>query len=369
MGKNGLTEKEYAVWICNIQGIDAGKIENLLEYFGSLEDIFHAKRCQLEQVRTLQPKDIERILLLENKERIQTTCEKMVKRGISFVYREEADFPERLIHMDGAPYGIFYKGKLPDPGIPSVAVVGARKVSEAGKQIADKFGYELAANGIQVVSGMALGVDILAQRGALKAPMGQTYAVLGTGVDICYPKSHIESYMQIQEHGGILSEFPFGTPALPYHFPIRNRIISGLSDGVLIVEAKKGSGSLITAEYALEQGREIFVVPGAAFDPQYEGSNELLKSGAVLVTDIKDILDGLGIFVDEDTVSRKKKTNIMLETTEKMVYAILRLEPVHLSELMEETGIEPHQLMEILFSLQEKKLVKMVGNNYFMICI
>ena len=250
-----------------------------------------------------------------------------------------------------------------------MAVVGAREASYEAKQIADKFGYELAENGIQVISGMARGVDIAAQRGAMKAANGRTYAVLGTGADICYPREHIEPYMMMQENGGVISEFPPGTPALPYNFPMRNRIISALSDGILVLEARKGSGSLITAEAGLEQGKEIFVVPGNILNPLYEGGNELLKNGAAPVTKVRDILDGLGLFFDEDVVERKKKSQVMLETPEKIVYAMLSLEPIHISHIAEKTNLELTSVMEILFSLQMKQLVQTVGNSYYAVKI
>ncbi|MBR1741312.1 MAG: DNA-processing protein DprA [Lachnospiraceae bacterium] len=362
-------EKLFAYWLCSLPEMYSKKIEKLLEYFGSCSAVFHAKRCQLAQIENIGNSDIDRLLMDKKTEMIQNDYEEMKKQGIHFVYREEEEFPEKLKMIPDAPFGLFYKGKLPNPEKPSVAVVGARKATAAGRRIAERFGYELAANGVQVISGMALGIDIFSQKGAMQWKTGHTYAVLGTGVDVCYPRSHIEMYMRMQGNGGVISEFPPGTPALPFHFPIRNRIISGLSDGVLVIEARKRSGSLITAECGLEQGKEIFVVPGGISDPQYEGGNALLKSGAVLVTEVKDILDGLGIYLDMDLIERKKKTNIMLETTEKMVYAILSLEPIHISTLSREVRIEPAKLMEILLSLQKKGAVEMVGNNYFIVKI
>ena len=165
----------------------------------------------------------------------------------------------------------------------------------------------------------------------------------------------------------MLSEYPPGTPSLPWHFPMRNRIISGISDGVLVVEARAGSGSLITAETALEQGRDIFVVPGNILDGRYEGGNELLKSGAFPVTKVQDILDGLGLFYEEDVTEQKKKNEVMLETVEKMVYANLSFEPVHISVLVERTSLKLQEVMEILLGLQLKKLVSAVGNSYFVL--
>ncbi len=379
MELNENTERFYAFWLCSLPGIYPHHIQVLLKKFGTCKEIFYAERKTLEhaiQRKAPEPDGnfkgsllAEKILENKNIKTIQNDYEAMTKKGIHFVYREEADFPEKLKNIPDAPFGLFYKGKLPSATLPSVAVVGARKATGAGKQIAEKLGYELAANGVQVISGLAYGIDICSQKGAVNWKTGHTFSVFGTGVDICYPRSHIEMYMKIQENGGLISEYPLGTPPLPAHFPIRNRIISGLSDGVLIVEARKKSGSLITAECALEQGREIFVVPGMMCDPQYEGGNELLKSGAVLVTDVKDILDGLGIYLDMDMVERKKKTNILLETTEKMVYASLSLEPIHISELSAELDIGPGKLMETLFSLQKKGVAKMVGNNYFILKI
>lgn len=358
---------KYDCFLCSIPEIMTGKRRRLLDYFGTPEHIFKAGKKELEQVPYLTEKDVVRILSCQTEDYLELLRKTLTRQNISFVTEKEKAFPERLKRISDPPYGLFYKGSLPKDSQPAVAVVGARKVTEAGKQIADKFGYELAANGVQVISGMALGVDICAQRGALKYERGRTFAILGTGVDICYPRQHIESYMSMQQRGGVISEFPLGTPAFPGNFPVRNRIISGLSDGVLVIEAKKKSGSLITAETGLEQGREIFVVPGGMCDPQYEGGNELLKQGAVLVTRVEDILDGLGLFFDEDVVTKKKKTNFMLETTEKIVYSILSLEPIHISELMNETGLSMPVLMEQLLSLQGKRLIKSIGNNYYVI--
>ena len=362
-----MEEKIFAFWLCNLPGIGHRKIEHLLAYFGCPREIFFGSEQHFARIQGLLEKDRELLSKNRTEDSLKKSYEEFCKRGNSFVYREEESYPEKLRQLSDMPYGIYYKGKLPEQNIPSIAVVGAREASYGGRQIADKLSFELAENGIQVISGLARGIDIAAHRGALKSARGKTFAVLGTGVDICYPGQHIETYMIMQENGGVLSEFPMQAPALPYHFPMRNRIISGLSDGILVIEAGKKSGSLITAEAGLEQGKEIFVVPGSIADSRYEGGNELLKSGAVLVTGIKDILDGLGLFYDCDVVERKKKINDMLETTEKMVYAMLSLEPVHISEIIEKTGLSPVSVMEILLSMQIRHLVQAIGNNYFAI--
>lgn len=362
-----MEDRMYAFWLCNLPGIGNRKIEQLLWYFGSPKEVFCGSPKHLEQVEKLTEKDRQVIRKNIDEEILKRQYETALMQGISFVYREEKDYPKKLSNLENMPYGLFYKGSLPREGMPSVAIVGARDSSYEAKQLAGKFGYELAENGIQVISGMARGVDIAAQNGAMRATKGRTYGILGTGVDICYPRNHIEAYVMMQENGGVISQFPLHTPALPYHFPMRNSLISALADGILVIEAGKKSGSLITAEVGLEQGKEIFVLPGNITNPRYEGGNELLKNGAVLVTSVLDILDGLGLFFDHDVVESKKKSKDMLETVEKMVYASLSLEPIHISEIVGKTGLELSDTIEILLSLQMKQLVQTVGNNYFAI--
>ncbi|MCD7825348.1 MAG: DNA-processing protein DprA [Clostridiaceae bacterium] len=362
-----MKEKLYDFWLCNLPQIGMRKRQRLLEYFGSSSEVFQGTKEQYRQVAGLRDKDICALLAARDGDQLKRCYDNMVQKGISFVSIREEEYPKQLRQIADAPYGLFYKGCLPQQGMCGVAIVGAREASFEGVQIARKFGYELAANGIQVVSGMARGVDISAQRGAMDVPGGRTFAVLGTGIDICYPRQHIEEYMRMQEYGGVISEFPLHSPPLPFQFALRNRLISGLCDGVLLIEAKKDSGSLITAEAGLDQGREIFVVPGGILNSQYEGSNGLIKQGAVPVTGITDILDGLGMFFDQDVIERKKKSEVLLETAEKIVYAILSLEPIHVSEIVKQTGFPLQKVMEIVLALEMKKMIYTVGNNYFVI--
>lgn len=362
-----MEEKLFAFWLCNIQGIGCRKIHKLLEMFGSPKEVFYAPKEAFDKIKNINQNDIEKIFYNRSVKAIIEKFHCMKQKGIHFIYQEEKAYPQKLKNIPDSPYGLFFRGNLPLEGSPSVAIVGARQASYEAKQVAKKFGRELAENGVQVISGMARGVDIAAQTGALEVVRGRTFGVLGNGVDICYPRAHIEQYMTMQENGGVIAEFPLGTPSMPYHFPMRNRIISGLADGILVIEAKEGSGSLITAEAGLEQGKEIFVVPGSIMNPQYNGSNKLLQNGAMLAMNVRDILDGLGMFFDEDVVERKKKTEVLLETSEKMVYAILSLEPVHISQIVEYTGFEMQKVIEVMLSLQLKQLVQTIGNNYYTI--
>lgn len=212
------------------------------------------------------------------------------KQDISFVSLEDAAYPPRLRKIPDMPLGLYYKGKLPDPAMPAAAVIGARMSDAYGREQARRFAFSLAGAGICVVSGLARGIDGTAGRAALAAG-GFSAAVLGSGVDVCYPPENRDLYEMLAEKGLILSEYKPGTPARAGLFPPRNRIISGLSDLILVVEAKAGSGTLITTDYALDQGREVFALPGRITDSLSEGCNRLLAQGASIVLSPRDLIE------------------------------------------------------------------------------
>ena len=213
-----------------------------------------------------------------------------MKNELIYISKEADAFPRRLLHMADPPKGLYVLGTLPSDELPSVGIVGSRMCSPYGKKVAYQFGMELAAHGVQVISGMALGIDGHAHEGALAAG-GKTFAVLGCGADICYPVKNRRLYEALPKTGGILSEELPGTPPLPYNFPKRNRIISALSDVVIVVEARKKSGSLITADSALEQGRTVMAVPGRVGDALAEGTNHLIAQGAEIAWSVQAVLD------------------------------------------------------------------------------
>lgn len=361
----GMEHIHYVYWLSCLKGIGRVKRGRLLEYFGGEEEIFHAPGEKFLKVQGITSKDIAVIKAARNKETVMENFGRMVEKGIKFTYKGDNVYPAKLGNIYDAPYSLFYKGKLPDSSKKTVAVVGARNVSYSGSVVACRMGRQLAENGIQVISGLARGVDICAQKGSLSIAGNMTFAVMGCGADICYPGQNIEEYALIQEDGGIISEYPPGMPPLAGNFPLRNRIISALSDGILVIEAGEKSGSLITAGYGTEQGKDIFVVPGEIGNKLYYGSNELIKNGAALVTDIRDILDALGLFYDKSISSRKKKIEVVLETSEKIVYSSLGLEPAHVSEIAVRSGFGTRRTMEILIGLELKHYVCMAGNNYF----
>lgn len=212
------------------------------------------------------------------------------KERIRSLKRRDREYPGRLREIPGAPAELYLLGRLPEEDRPAVAIIGARDCSEYGRYVASGLGAALARNGIQVISGMARGIDGIGQEAALDAG-GSSFAVLGSGVDVCYPAGNRRLYEKLKSRGGILSEYPPGTPPLSHHFPPRNRIVSGLADVVVVVEAREKSGTLITVDMALEQGREVYVVPGRVTDPLSVGCNRLLKLGAGLLLDLGEFLE------------------------------------------------------------------------------
>ncbi|MGN0141466.1 MAG: DNA-processing protein DprA, partial [Roseburia sp.] len=246
----------YAYWLSNIPGVGNRTRKLLQEWAGTAKAVYGLTERELQEIPGLGEQEIAEIR--KSRERDwQKLYEGLKDRNICFMSTEDAEFPEKLKEIPDAPYSIYVRGKLPDPAKKSIAIVGARMCSPYGQAAARKLGEVLAGYGAQIISGMAKGIDSAGHTGAI-AGGGNTFAVLGNGVDICYPASNRNLYAQIGANGGLISEYPPGTQPRAGLFPMRNRIISALSDVVVVVEAKVRSGSLITADYALEQGRDVY---------------------------------------------------------------------------------------------------------------
>lgn len=285
-----------------------------------------------------------------------------MKEQIRYYKNTSPDYPAVLNQYERMPEGLYVIGALPDPDVRSVAIVGARSCSEYGRSEAKRFAEELAAAGVQIISGMALGIDCAAHEGALKAD-GRTFAVMGCGPDICYPSSKIRLYRQIIAHGGILSEYEPGTPAMAYHFPIRNRIISGLADAVIIIEARKKSGSLITAFHALEQNKTVYALPGRISDSLAEGTNELICQGAIPAVSPGQILNDLGI--KNAVAVRKERKTEGLSTDEKKLLKCISSDPKTLEMLHQESGLPVRETGIILTKLQLWDFVREAAPGMF----
>lgn len=357
-----MESRDYLLWLCCLDRIAQEKKQKLMVYFHTAEHIFRAGRNEILETGILSEEEMEFLAGQQKAERIGEYKKRLSGMGISFCCQEDHEYPYQLLEIYDPPFGLFYKGKLPMPNPVSLSIVGARACSNYGKEQAYHFAQVLALAGVQVISGLARGIDSFAHCGALRAG-GRTFAVLGCGVDIVYPPEHERIYCEILQEGGILSEYPPGTVPYRWNFPRRNRIISGLSQGVLVVEARKRSGSLITADLALEQGRDVFALPGKAGDVLSMGTNRLIKQGAELVDTPEDILK----YYQIGFVQKRGKKDLSLETTEKIVYARLGLEEKHLDRLAQETGMGTGRLMEILLGLEEKGLVGQTGLYFYRI--
>ncbi|MCL2456650.1 MAG: DNA-processing protein DprA, partial [Defluviitaleaceae bacterium] len=289
----------------------------------------------------------------------------LYNRGIQYFSREHENFPALLKLIPDPPVGIFCIGNLPSENFLKIAIIGARKCSEYGLLTARTFAKPLAQAGVVVVSGMARGIDSMAHRGAIGGG-GKTIAVLGCGADVCYPSENLNLREEIIHNGCVISEYPPGTTPLPAFFPARNRIISGLSHGVIVVEAGKKSGTLITVDQALDQGREVFAVPGSVSSKLSEGTNQLIKDGAIFVSDYTDVLSAFGINSQNEIEKQKKiiQKNI-LAPDEKQVYDNLNFEPVGIDALMESTGFDPGKTLLLCAQLEIKGLLRKLPGSRF----
>ena len=277
---------------------------------------------------------------------------------------KSSDYPEKLLHYKGMPEKLYVRGTLPDPNCPSVAIVGARAASPYGRIQAFRYAKRLSEEGVQILSGMAYGIDTEAHRGALEG-RGGTWAVLGNGPDICYPSGNRSLYQRIlRENYGVISEQPPGTKARNYFFPARNRIISGLADLVLIVEAREKSGSLITAQWALDQGKAVFAIPGPVNEELSMGCHKLIYDGAGIAYTPEILLGELGIDC-EKIVKAKIKNELGLATDLKLVYSCLDLQPKSIEFLLQKTGLPPEKIGALLLELKISGLAREIGRHYY----
>lgn len=360
-----MTKNEYWFWLCNLSHIGLSKKGKLLDYFKTPEEVYKDKGKGLAEIVQLTKEDRESILKSKTEKNIKESYAKLMDKGIYFVTKDNESYPEKLRNIYEPPMALYVKGKLPEKDKITLAVVGARNCTDYGRVMAEKLAAELAGYGIQIISGLASGIDGYAHRGALSAG-GLTFGVEGCGVDVCYPKENFNLYLEMIHKGGVLSEYGPGCPPKPYHFPMRNRIISGLSDGILVIEAKEKSGSLITVDLGLEEGKNIYALPGRIGDILSTGCNNLIKMGAKLVTGIEDILEDFSITY-ENYQKDFKKIDKLLETKEKIVYSKLSFLPKHMNELVEETKLSISELSETLIKLELNNYIKQTRTNYYVL--
>lgn len=360
-------EKNYLLWLSRIKKVGIKKKLRAIDYFKNSENIFKATKSQLISSNIFTANNINYILEDQKESIIKEYLEELENYKMHFVSISCPDYPHLLKNIIDPPIVLYYYGTLPNNKI-SISIVGTRICSQYGKEITYPFSRDLGKNNICIVSGMASGIDSVAHTG-ITDNIGTTIAVLGNSVDICYP-SHNESLRrEIIKKGAIISEYPPNTKPLPSYFPARNRIISGLSQGIAVVEAPKKSGSLITVNFGLEQGRDIFAFPGNIFSKNSVGTNELIKDGAYLITSYKDILDFYGISEDKEEI---KKINLQilekidnLSDIEKNIYELITIEGTTVEFIIGKTKLEYGTVLSNLTFLEIKGLIKRIPGQKF----
>ena len=376
----------YWIWLTSKTVIAPRKITSLLDYFGSAEEIYREEtyanipNIGVKEIAALKDKN------LSEANKIKQKIDEMGARIITF---EDEDYPDKLRNITPPPYILYVRGDISGiDDVLSIAVIGTRKgYTPYGKMATMRLSSELARNGAVVVSGLARGLDSVAAEGALRAG-GRTFAVTGSGLDVIYPPENKDLTEEIAKCGAVITEYPPGAQALAEHFPARNRIIAGLSNGVLVTEARQKSGTLITAQRAIEYGRDIFAVPGNINEPNYEGANRLIQQGAKLTANVNDILEEYPYAVkerrevteseaDAETPSTQKTTEDAsdidkykdLNETDKRIVSLLMKKPMNIDEMSREAQIGAGALNVRLTLLEMKNLVKRLpGGDYEIDC-
>ena len=357
-----MSEQKYWLAFNYVSGIGPAKIQALLGYFGSLEKAWKATDSQLRDIG-LDSRAIQSL----NEARLTFDLDQYAQRvessGVGVVTWDDADYPDLLREIPAAPPLIFLRGQLEPIDRWAVAVVGTRRLSAYGRQVTRDLVSGLVVNGITIVSGLARGIDAIAHRTALEEG-GRTIAVMASGIDKVYPPEHRDLARDIVAgHGALVTDYPFGAEPESNHFPARNRLISGLSLGVVVIEAGEKSGALITARFALEQNREVFAVPGNIHSPVSIGTNRLIQQGGKLVMRVEDILEELNLKM----VSEQAVAKVMLPETAEEAALISQLssQPVHVDELGRLTGMPVSLVSSTLTMMELKGMVQQVGGmNY-----
>ncbi len=364
---------KYWLALKSIAGIGNIVLPALIDTFGNLEAIFSASASQLQAVPGITKKAAAGITVFKDWDIINKDLELVENAGINIITYQDELYPAKLLEIYDRPPLLYVKGNLKNDDI-NIAIVGSRLASTYGKYTTEKISRELVLHGITVVSGLARGIDSAAHRGALTA-QGRTIAVLGTGLDIIYPPENKKLFAAIGENGAVVSEYPLGTPPRACNFPARNRIISGMSYGVVVVEAGEKSGSLITARLALEQGREVFSVPGSIDSPGSRGTNKLIKQGAKLIENTVDILEEILPQLEKTkipeilSVSGKKtgtvENNENLNSIDRQIIALLSNSQLHIDELINTTGLAPADVLSSLMKMELNGIIKQYPGKLF----
>lgn len=342
-----------------VVGVKDGVIKKLLKVFKRYEDIFQVDRYYLERNLKLEEEIVDKILFSKNID-MEKEIEKLKKFGIEVLFINDKRYPENLRNISSPPLFLYYKGNLKLIYKNKLAIVGTRKATSYGKISCEKITKDLVKNKVVTVSGLALGIDTVCHKSTLEEN-GETIAVVGSGLDVIYPRENQKLWELVGEKGLLISEYPLGTEPLKFNFPRRNRIIVGISSGIIVVESQKTGGSLITAELALDEGREVYAIPGDIFSFSSEGCNNLIKnSQAKLITCADDIMEDMGWTVEEN----EEKENLELSEYERKIYNVLTREK-SLDEIIIETSLRVGEALAILMELEYKKIVVSISGGKY----
>ena len=345
--------------ISRIGSVRAGLLE---DYFGSLEAAWSAGSAELKSAG-LDRSTVEGVVKARPAISPEAEMERLYKAGVKALSWHDAEYPSRLKQVDDHPPVLFVRGELLPEDEWALAVVGTRRATPYGRQAAETFSTGLAHQKITVVSGLARGIDAIAHRSAIKSN-GRTIAVLACGLDVVYPPEHAKLAMEITEHGALVSDYPLGTQPRSEFFPRRNRILSAISLGVLVVEGDLRSGALITARIAIDQNREVFAVPGSIYSPTYRGANKLIQEGeAKLVTDTADILEELNLTMVSNQAELREVAPV--DATEAALLQVLSSQPSHIDEVQRASGLPIAAVSGGLALLELKGQVRQVGAMSF----
>ncbi|MBN1149117.1 MAG: DNA-processing protein DprA [Anaerolineales bacterium] len=353
--------KKYWVGFNLVKGIGPARLRALLDHFGAVEHAWRASPVELEAAG-LNSRLVESLQQTRSSDLLENTWKRIHAKGISVLTWDDHEYPRRLKEIDQPPPVLYVRGGLLEEDQWAVALVGTRRITNYGRQVTQELAGALARNGVTVVSGLARGVDGIAHQACLDNG-GRTLAVLGCGVDIIYPPEHQRLAERVLANGALISDYPPGTPPEAINFPPRNRIISGLSQAVVVVEAGKKSGALITAAFAAEQGREVFAVPGNIYAPQSKGANLLIQEGAQILLNVDNVLESLNLGQVEQ--HRAARVALPADAVEARLYQLLGREPLHVDDIRNLTDLPIEKVSATLTLMELKGMVRQVGNMHY----
>jgi DNA processing protein len=361
-GEKSLSDpRKYWVGMNLVKGIGAARLRVLLDRFGSVEAIWEAPSQSL-YATGLSARLVENLLQVRAEVSLNEIWDRLQSHGIEVLTWEDDGYPKRLMEIDQPPPVLYVRGDLLPQDEFAVAIVGTRRVTAYGRQVAENVAGFLARNGLTVISGMARGVDAVAHKAALDAG-GRTLAVLGNGVDRIYPPEHRKLAEMIMQNGALISDYPLGTPPDSLNFPARNRIISGLAQAVVIVEAGDRSDALITASFAADQGRDVFAVPGNVDAPQSVGTKRLIQQDAHPLVNPQEILETLNLTL----VNQHQEARVVLpaDVNEAQLLRVITQEPVHIDEICNQTAMPIETITATLAMMELKGMVRQVGGMHY----